>query len=320
MAGSLFTGPRNVLKLVQPGVRPRSASEIFVEASPMSDSEESRMSSSDTMSDSDKSVTSDSTKSILVKHEAPLGWLIVNRPQVKNALNFEAWRGIVAAMDELNADPEVRVIIMRGVTADSFISGADISEFPSHRANAEQARSYRDAPGNATNALSQSPKPVVAMIAGICIGGGLQVALSCDVRIAARGARFGIPAARLGLAYPLEGVLSLSQIAGPANARDILISARIFDAEEAFAMGLVNRLVDPAELESVVRDYATRMAANAPLTMAAAKATIREGLKDGAARDLKKIAAMVSQCFDSEDYREGVKAFLEKRRPSFQGR
>lgn len=257
---------------------------------------------------------------ILTRHEAPLGWLIVNRPQVKNALNFEAWRGIVAAIDELNADPDVRVIVMRGVNSDSFISGADISEFPSHRANAEQARAYRDAPGNATSALTGSPKPVVAMIAGICIGGGLQVALSCDIRIAARGTRFGIPAARLGLAYPLDGVLSLSQIAGPANARDILMSARIFDAEEAFSMGLINKLVEPDELEPFVRDYATRMAANAPMTMATAKATIREGLKDAADRDLKKIATMVSQCFDSEDYREGVKAFLEKRRPVFRGR
>jgi len=295
------------------------------------------MSSSEKISESGKSIVNsgdkasenagsgidkaaEDTKAILTRHEAPLGWLIINRPQVKNALNYEAWRGIVAAMEELNADPDVRVIIMRGVTFDSFISGADISEFPSHRANAEQARAYRDMPGNATSALGQSPKPVVAMIAGICIGGGLQVALSCDMRIAARGTRFGIPAARLGLAYPLEGVLSLSHIAGPANARDILMSARIFDAEEAFAMGLINRLVDQSELEAVVRDYATRMAANAPLTMAAAKATIREGLKDGAERDHKKIAAMVSQCFDSEDYREGVKAFLEKRRPNFQGR
>src|SRR5260221_7747397 len=142
-------------------------------------------------------------KSILTRHEAPLGWLIVNRPQVKNALNYEAWRGIVAAMEELNADPEVRVIIMRGVTADSFISGADISEFPSHRANAEQARAYRDAPGNATNALSHSQKPVVAMIAGICIGGGLHGALSFDVRVAAKGAAFGLSGGRPCLASTL---------------------------------------------------------------------------------------------------------------------
>jgi enoyl-CoA hydratase/carnithine racemase len=158
------------------------------------------------------------------------------------------------------------------------------------------------------------------MIAGICIGGGLQVALACDIRIGARGTRLGVPAARLGLAYPLDGVMSLVQVCGPANARDILMSARIFDAEEAYAMGLLNKLVEPAELEAYVRQYATRMASNAPLTMAAAKATIREGLKDGAERDLKTIAEMVSRCFDSEDYREGVRAFLEKRPPRFAGR
>lgn len=259
-------------------------------------------------------------KPILVEHEPPLGWMIVNRPHRRNALNFAAWQGILTAVEELTADPAVRVIIMRGVTPEAFISGADISEFPSHRANADQARIYRSAPGNASSAMLNCPKPIIAMISGICIGGGLQVALNCDIRIAARGTRFGIPAARLGLAYPLDGVLSLSQIAGPANARDILISARIFGAEEALQMGLINRLVEPAELESNTRDYATRMAANAPLTMAAAKATIREGLKDAADRDQKKIAAMVSQCFDSEDYKEGVHAFLEKRQPRFQGR
>jgi enoyl-CoA hydratase len=263
---------------------------------------------------------SDGKNPLLVEHEPPLGWMIINRPERRNALNYETWVRMGEAVTELNADPDVRVIIMRGSTLEAFISGADISEFPSHRANAEQARLYRSAPGNATAALVNSPKPVIAMIAGICIGGGLQVALSCDIRIAARGTKFGIPAARLGLAYPLDGVLSLSQVAGPANARDILMSARIFDADEALRMGLVTRLVDPSELEANVREYATRMASNAPLTMAAAKATIREGLKDGADRDLKKIAAMVAHCFDSEDYKEGVHAFLEKRPPRFQGR
>jgi enoyl-CoA hydratase/carnithine racemase len=257
---------------------------------------------------------------LIVEHDAPLGWMIINRPHRRNALNYQAWQRITEAVEELNADPGVRVIIMRGVTPEAFISGADISEFPSHRADEEQARAYRQAPGNAAKALLGSPKPIIAMIAGICIGGGLQVALNCDIRIAARGTRFGIPAARLGLAYPLDGVLSLSQIAGPANARDILISARIFDAEEALRMGLINRLVEPSELEANVRDYATRMAANAPLTMAAAKATIREGLRDGVDRDLDKIAAMVAQCFNSEDYKEGVRAFLEKRTARFQGR
>jgi enoyl-CoA hydratase len=257
---------------------------------------------------------------LLVRHEAPLGWLVLNRPQVRNALNLRTWQLIVKGVAELNDDPDVRVIIMRGATPEAFISGADISEFPSLRANAEQARIYREAPGNATSAIINCPKPVIAMIAGICIGGGLQVALACDIRIGARGTRLGVPAARLGLAYPLDGVMSLVQVAGAANARDILMSARIFDAEEAYAMGLLNKLVEVAELEDHVRQYATRMASNAPLTLAAAKATIREGLKDGADRDLKTIAEMVSRCFDSDDYREGVRAFMEKRQPRFAGR
>jgi enoyl-CoA hydratase/carnithine racemase len=263
---------------------------------------------------------SESADPVIVRSEPPLGWLVLNRPEVRNALNLRTWQRIPEAVAELDRDPAVRVIVMRGATPEAFIAGADISEFPSMRADAAQARAYRDAPNNAIAALLESPLPVIAMISGVCVGGGVQVALACDIRIAARGTRLGVPAARLGLAYPLEGVIALAQTVGHANARDILLSARLFDADEALAMGLVNRVVDGAELESVVRDYATKMAANAPLTMHAAKAAVAEALKDPAERNRKLISEMVAMCFDSEDYQEGVLAFLEKRRPHFQGR
>src|SRR5260370_35588120 len=158
------------------------------------------------------------------------------------------------------------------------------------------------------------------MISGVCIGGGVQVALAFDIRSAAGGRRFGCPAAGIGLAYPLDGVNMLTQSVGSANARDILLSARLFDAEEALHMGLVNRVVDSEKLEENVRDYALKMATNAPLTMAAAKRAILETLRDREERDVKTVSAMVVRCFDSADYHEGVRAFLEKRRPGFRGR
>jgi enoyl-CoA hydratase len=257
---------------------------------------------------------------VIVKHDPPLGWIVLNRPHVRNALNLKTWQRIPEAITELKRDDDVRVIVMTGGTPEAFIAGADISEFPALRSDAAQARAYREAPNRAINSMLECPKPIVAMISGVCIGGGVQVALACDIRIAARGTRLGVPAARLGLAYPLDGVISLTHTVGHANARDILFSARLFDADEALAMGLVNRVVEPAELEATVRDYATRMSANAPLTMEAAKAAIREGLKDPTKRDIESVSELVAMCFDSEDYKEGVRAFLEKRRPAFKGR
>src|SRR6516164_5004428 len=210
------------------------------------------------------------TDPVLVRHEPPIGWVVLNRPEVRNALNLRTWQRIPEAITQLDRDEEIRAIVMTGSTPEAFIAGADISEFPALRSDASQARVYREAPNRAINSMLECATPIVAMISGVCIGGGVQVALACDIRIAARGTRMGIPAARLGLAYPLDGVMSLAQICGPANARDILMSARIFDADEAYAMGLLNKIVEPAQLESYVREYATKMASNAPLTMAAA--------------------------------------------------
>jgi enoyl-CoA hydratase len=258
-------------------------------------------------------------ETVLLRREPPLGWLVLNRPQVRNALNLDTWRRIALGVGELEADPEIRVVILRGAGAEAFISGADISEFNELRSNAEKAKSFREWPNQAIAALINSTKPIIAMISGVCIGGGVQVALSCDMRFAAHGTRFGIPAARLGLAYPLDGVVALMQTVGAANAREILLSARLFDAPEALAMGLVHKLIAPEELEDFVRQYAEQMAKNAPLTMAAAKVGIREALKDAANRDRKLVEEMVARCFNSADYREGVRAFGEKRRPKFSG-
>ena len=163
-------------------------------------------------------------------------------------------------------------------------------------------------------------KPTIAMIRGYCIGGGLATALACDIRIAAEGSRFGIPAAKLGLGYAYDGIKKLVDMVGPAYAREIFFTARQFSAEEALAMGLINRLVPADGLESYVKNYCDMIAANAPLTIRAAKQIVREALKDESKRDMALCKRVVDECFASEDYTEGRTAFMEKRRPMFQGR
>lgn len=260
------------------------------------------------------------TDALLVRREPPLAWLIVNRPQQRNALSAAVWDGLADAVEALAKDPDVRVIILRGAGEQAFISGADISEFRQLRADATATAAYDQRSARAWVALASTPQPVMAMIHGFCFGGGVAVALACDVRFADSNARFAIPATRLGLSYPFPSIERLVHVVGPTHAADILLSARALSAEEALHVGLINRIVPPTELEAATRAYALAMAEGAPLTLAAHKRAIQEALRAPADRDMAGLWEAMRRCFNSADYQEGIAAFLEKRRPRFTGR
>ena len=257
---------------------------------------------------------------VFAPKDAGIGWIVFNNPARHNALSLAMWRALGETVERYARDEEVRVAVMTGAGGKAFVSGADISEFEKHRASAAAETEYNRVSAAAQDSLARFEKPLLAMIRGYCIGGGLSVALQADIRIAARGARFAIPAARLGLGYGFAGMRTLAALVGPAHAREIMFTARRFDADEALRIGLVNRVVDEGDLEAAVRECAGAIAANAPLTVRAAKAAIAETLKDPADRDLAALDEMIRACFDSEDYAEGRRAFMEKRAPRFQGR
>jgi enoyl-CoA hydratase len=259
------------------------------------------------------------SQSLLIEREPPLAWITVNRPAAHNALNADVWQRLATVATQLARDAEIRVVILRGAGERAFISGADISEFRALRADASAAAEYDRLSGRAWLALGETPQPVIAMINGLCFGGGVAVALACDLRFAAEHARFAIPATRLGLSYPMESIERLVQVVGPAAAADILLSARTLDAAEALHIGLVNRVEPARDLEAATRAYALAMADGAPLTLAAHKLAIRESLRPRAERDTNALREAMRRCFDSADYQEGIAAFLEKRRARFRG-
>jgi enoyl-CoA hydratase/carnithine racemase len=260
------------------------------------------------------------TKKIVAEIDDNVGWLTFNQPERRNAVSLEMWQGIGDALEYFQHDANVRVVVMRGAGGKAFASGADISEFDSQRANAEQRRRYGEIAARGNQWLAGLDKPLVALIQGFCIGGGLAVALNADVRFATPGSTFGIPAARLGLGYEYAGVAKLARLVGPASARDILFSARFLDASEAQRIGLVNFVVPDDEIESTVRSYVAKIAANAPLTIRAAKAAVDAFERYSRLEEGARVAALVDACFDSEDYKEGRRAFAEKRTPRFFGR
>ncbi|MCW5659949.1 MAG: enoyl-CoA hydratase/isomerase family protein [Burkholderiaceae bacterium] len=260
------------------------------------------------------------TPKILAEVEDGIGWLRINQPERRNAISLEMWQGLADACTAFDADADVRVVVMHGVGGQSFAAGADISEFQKERANAEQKARYGEILARGQDALAHLAKPLIAMIQGYCIGGGMAIALKADVRFAALGSRFGIPAARLGLGYEYEGVAALARLVGPSVAKDMLFSARQLESDEALRLGLVNFVCAPADLEQRVRDYAAGIAANAPLTIRACKAAVALFERYSANAEADAVDELVNQCFDSADYREGRTAFLEKREPRFSGR
>jgi enoyl-CoA hydratase/carnithine racemase len=249
----------------------------------------------------------------------PIGWLVFNNVARRNAVTREMWEAIPAVMEAFTADERIKLVILAGAGRQAFVSGADISEFKTQRETTQGNADFRRTSGRAGAAIVNSAKPTLAMIRGACIGGGLATALNCDLRIASEESRFGIPAAKLGIGYPFAGIQRLVSLVGPAQAKAIMFTARHYPAREAQAMGLLNEVVADEQLETRTEEVAAMIAANAPLSIAASKLAIDQAVLDPANRDLDLVTAAVQRAMDSEDFKEGGRAFMEKRPARFTG-
>ena len=255
---------------------------------------------------------------LLWHKEGAIGWMVISNPSRRNAIGAEMWRAFPQAMAEFDADPEVRCVVLRGEGTVAFAAGADISEFEKRRSDPDAAKAFDGVLDRALFAIEGSDKPVVAMIHGICMGGGVEIALACDLRYAGGSSVYAIPAARLSIGYAVHGTNKLVATVGHAVAREILFTARRYNAQEALDIGLVNRVLPDGELEAYVRGVAATLADNAPLSIATSKAIIEASVH--AEPDFSKGEELIRRCAGSEDHKEGRRAFMEKRRPKFTGR
>jgi enoyl-CoA hydratase len=249
-----------------------------------------------------------------------VGLLVFNQPEKRNAMSVEMWDGMVEILEDFVADDSVRCVVLSGAGDKAFVSGADISQFDKQRSNSDAQQEYNRLTTAGREKLASFPKPVIGRIRGFCMGGGLGIAMQADIRISADDGQFGIPAAKLSIAYGFDMIRKLTDLVGPAHARMILYTGQRFDAKEAERMGLVNRVVPVAELDETVLKLASTIAINAPLSIRSSKLGVAAAMQDEGDRDMEGLAAISAQCFDSEDYREGRKAFMEKRAPVFKGR
>lgn len=243
-----------------------------------------------------------------------------NNPARHNALSVDMWEAVPPLLAQAERDERVRLVVFSGAGEKAFVSGADISQFEDMRAAREAVTRYEHMAETALMGIYQFSKPTLACIQGFCIGGGVNVAISCDIRIAASNSVFSIPAARLGLGYRYSAMKNLVDLVGPGAAKDLFFTARKIDAQEARSLGLVSRVCEPEQLPALLAEYTSAMAANAPLTIRAGKAITAEILKPSPELDMALCQQLIRGCFDSEDYAEGRKAFMEKRKPVFTGK
>jgi enoyl-CoA hydratase len=249
-----------------------------------------------------------------------VGIVTFNNPEKRNAMSLDMWEGLGKALTELRDDPDARVVILVGAGDKAFVSGADISQFEKTRHNAEASAEYSKRSEAQRALLADYPKPTIACIRGFCLGGGMQVAMMSDIRIASDNSQFGIPAAKLGIPYGYDGLKHLVSLVGPSWARLIMYTGMRIDAAEALRIGLVERVIPDGELWDATMEIARTISGNAPLAIAAAKITIAQVLKDESHRDMDAIKTIGIACMDSEDFREGRRAFMDKRKPEFKGR
>jgi len=256
-------------------------------------------------------------RSLQTKVDGSIGWLTIDRPHSRGALNAAMWEALPTAIDALASSSGVRVIVIRG-SQGYFIAGADISEFAELRSNPELARSYDRGAEQTLESLAHLAVPSIAMIDGPCVGGGCLIAFGCDLRIVSTTARMGIPAGKLGLAYPYAALERLAALVGEAQALSLTLTGRLVDGAEAQRRGLVQFCVDPGSLEAETVALAHEIAANAPLSLRYLRQALRREVPAMLSRD--EISALANACFESADYREGIEAFLDKRQPLFRGR
>jgi enoyl-CoA hydratase/carnithine racemase len=257
---------------------------------------------------------------VTLQHDGPVARISIDNPDRYNAMSLSMWNELGDTVAALDQDANVRVLLLRGTGERAFVSGADISQFESQRNNPDNNARYNAAIEYAQLGLTNCSKPVVACIHGVCMGGGIGLALSCDLRYSAKNARFRMPAARIGLGYGFKGVSRMIDVIGAPRTAEIFYTARIFDGTEAQRIGLVHQAYDATELDAAVEEVLQQIAANAPLTIHAAKQAIKQALTDPDLRDLESVEKAVKACFDSADYIEGRRAFMEKRTAKFTGK